>query len=271
MTLPEADRSTPMATLRKFMISLAITVGLIYLLLAVLLLVFQRSLLYHPTPMLTHDFDESVINSGDTQIRVITINPGQTKALLYFGGNAEAVVMNGPDFQRTLPDVTVYLVNYRGYGGSAGSPSESGLFEDALAVFDTVVNDHGSISVLGRSLGSGVASYVAASRDVAGVVLVTPYDSIRNLAQSLYPMFPADLILQDHFDSIGRVPQISEPVLVLMAERDAVTPERFTENLVQAFPVEQVTFHSLPGTNHNSISSASNYYSLIAEFLRSLQ
>ena len=87
--------------------------------------------------------------------------------LLYFGGNAEDVSYNLPSLSTAFSDYAIYLMHYRGYGGSSGKPSEAALVADALALFDKVNTEHQNITVVGRSLGSGVAVHLASLRPVA--------------------------------------------------------------------------------------------------------
>src|SRR5882672_2262267 len=146
---------------------------------------------------------------------------------IYFGGNAEET-SHMAALAGHFPGWSLLAVNYRGYGGNPGSPSECALFADALAVFDWAAGrpdiDPARIVAIGRSLGSGVAVYLATTRPLAGVVVVTPYDSLTAVAQRHYPYAPVSLLLKHKFDSIGRAPGISVPVLMLAAQRDNVIP-----------------------------------------------
>jgi pimeloyl-ACP methyl ester carboxylesterase len=97
--------------------------------------------------------------------------------------------------QRSVSDYAVYLLNYRGFGGSGGSPSEEAIAEDALALFDQVYASHPQIAVVGRSLGSGVAVRLASQRPVQQLILVTPYNSLEEIAEQQYPWLPVKWLL----------------------------------------------------------------------------
>ena len=128
----------------------------VYGVLCVFMYLQQRAMMYFPssentTPLAKHFW----LTSEGQQLKVWQLNQGKD-AVLYFGGNAEAVEYNIPLFTSILQDKTVYLVNYRGYGGSSGKPTQQALFADALAVYDEIESKHATVSVIGRSLGSGV-------------------------------------------------------------------------------------------------------------------
>ncbi|HXA46424.1 MAG TPA: alpha/beta hydrolase, partial [Burkholderiaceae bacterium] len=193
-------------------------------------------------------------------------------AILYFGGNAEDVSEVIPAFSKNFSHQSIYLVNYRGYGGSTGEPSETGIFKDALNLYDFVCarqsKDGGrSISVFGRSLGSGVAIYVETNREVKKMVLVTPYDSIENVAKKQFPMFPISLLLKDKFASDSRVAAVSIPTMIILADADEVIPRANSEALIAAFRKSMPTTRIISNSSHNSILTSDVYWQDVSEFL----
>ena len=137
----------------------------LYVGLCLLLYTKQRTLLYYPTPEShTDDAELFRLESAGETLNIWQANPGQPHAILYFGGNGENVVSTIPSLGKLFPHHTVYFVHYRGYGGSTGFPSETGLFQDAVNIYDHVQASHHGISAIGRSLGSGVAIHLAAQR-----------------------------------------------------------------------------------------------------------
>ena len=141
------------------------TVALIYLALCAALLVFQRSLLYFPQPSSLGSRDTTIsLRVADAKV-VASVRPRVgSDAVIYFGGNGEDVTGSAPGLMAAFPDHALYLLHYRGYGGSAGTPSEAAIVADALALFDEARREHRDIVVVGRSLGSGVAVRVASLR-----------------------------------------------------------------------------------------------------------
>jgi hypothetical protein len=245
-----------------------LTIIISYSILCVATYIGQRQLLYFPqVGVELADATPITFSSASLTLSGWIINPGQSRALLYYGGNAEQVEFNSEFFHTVLPNYTVYLVPYRGYGGNLGIPTEKALYQDALSIYDTLANQHDSFVVMGRSLGSGVATYVAAQRRVDKVILVTPYDSIESIADSRYWMFPVKYLLKDRFASIERISKINVPILILIAEHDRVIPYVHTENLIRAISPAILTTSLVAGANHNNISNQIAYSNAIDQFL----
>ncbi len=195
---------------------------------------------------------------------------GQAPALIYFGGNAEEVSPLALQAAQ-LGGISFVLFNYRGYGLSTGEPGEKALFEDALEIYDRIASlpqvDRKRIVVMGRSLGSGVATYLASRRPVAAVVLVTPYDSLAAVARTHYPYLLTGLLLRHAFDSAARARTIDAPMLALIAGGDTIIPPKHGEALAKAWrgPAAAVV---LPGVGHDDISLHPGYWKAIRDFLR---
>ena len=225
-------------------------------------------MIYHPTPEVNvPGVAQIVLDTGAVRLKIWTLNPGKREALIYFGGNAENVAYNIDDFRVMFPERTVYLVNYRGYGGSSGSPSEDGFQSDALLTYDHLGKQHSSVSVMGRSIGAAVATYLATKRDIEKLLLVTPFDSAVNVGKKFYPFFPIDLILQERLDAASMASEITIPTLIIAAADDNIIPSENTENLVKAFTKTEVEFVSLSG-GHNSVHLDPDYKRTIAAFMQ---
>ncbi len=121
--------------------------------------------------------------------------------VIYFGGNAEDVSQDIPDLVKAFPDRATYLLHYPSYGGSPGSPSQKAIFAEALALFDFVHAEHADTVVIGRSLGSGVAVWTASQRPVSRLLLITPFESLGDVAQHAYPFLPVRWLLLDRYES----------------------------------------------------------------------
>jgi hypothetical protein len=242
---------------------------LAYLALCALMFFGQRSQIYFPVresdPPGAAAMRLAMEDGADLKVWVVP-RPGP-RALVYFGGNAEDVAGSLSAFTSAFPVHSLYLVNYRGYGGSTGSPSEAGLLADAAAIFDHLRGQHPEISVIGRSLGSGVAVYLASIREVHRLVLVTPYDSLVNVASEHFGYLPVGWLMRDRYESASRVPAVRAPTLVVIAGADEIIPRARSEALVAAFPVLQVQRKVLAGATHNGLDQMPQYLEWIEEFL----
>ncbi len=226
----------------------------------VALYAFQRSLLYFPRPSAFDTASTTLTLPVPGADLVVSVRPhAGKKALIYFGGNAEDVSASLSSFSSAFPDHAVYLLHYRGYGGSSGKPSEEAFRADALALFDKVHGEHPDIAVIGRSLGTGVAIRLASERPATRLVLVTPYDSIEEIAVQRFPFFPVRLFLEDKFESWRYAPKIRVPTLLLGAEFDQVIPRASTERLNAAFAKGVASLVIIPGVGHNTISNTAQY------------
>lgn len=195
---------------------------------------------------------------------------GVAPGLVYFGGNAE----DAGDFMRQAalyPGFTLIAVNYRGYGRSTGTPSQEALLEDALAVYDQAVAATGGPGVvMGRSLGAGMAARVAANRPVAGVVLVTPYDSLLNVAKEHYPFMPVTWLLKEPYDAVPDAMRATAPMIAFTANLDSViSPER-GRALFDAWKGTDKTFVRVPSAGHNDITQFTTYKQEVLRFLKEL-
>jgi len=234
---------------------------------ALFLYLKQRTFIYFPFVAVEHSFSVEHFSSQGESIEVVVLNKEKQDAIIYFGGNAEAVAASAPDFEVAFPERTIYLVNYRGYGGSTGSPSEQGLYADALQIYDGIIKRHENVSVIGRSIGSGIATFLAARRHVAKLVLVTPFDSLVNVAKDQFPLFPVSFFLKDRFDSYSRVGEIESQTLVVVAGNDAIIGSKYSNRLISAFPPSQVTVKTFAEAGHNSLPRR-EYLIAMSAFLR---
>ena len=196
--------------------------------------------------------------------------PGASpRAVLYFGGNAEEVSWLVGSAGR-FGGRAVVLANYRGFGGSEGKPSEEALSGDAIAWHDAVSRDKAgapvAIAVMGRSLGTGIAITLAAARPVDRVVLVSPYDSIAEVATHHFPAALVRTVVVDRYDAAALAPSLTMAMLAVIAARDEVIPVERSRKLVEVWggPKRTVT---VAGAGHNDLQADSAYWREIGAFL----
>lgn len=235
------------------------TIALAYVGVCVFVFAIQRSLIYFPQPSSLGDRDTTLTLpvAGAHVVASLRDRPG-AKAVVYFGGNGEDVTLSIPGLAAAFPEHALYLLHYRGYGGSGGTPSEAALVGDALALFDLAHGAHASVEVIGRSLGSGIATQIAAARPAARLVLVTPYDSLVAIASSRFPVLPVGWLLRDRYESDRHAAKVDAPTLVIAADRDEVIPRASTERLLARFRPGVATLRVVAG-DHNSVSEQPDY------------
>jgi pimeloyl-ACP methyl ester carboxylesterase len=138
-------------------------------------------------------------------MRPLRAMPSSCPAIVYFGGRSEEVSWVSEPCA-ALGGVHALFLNYRGYGNSQGEPSERSLLADALELYDWISSQPGvhaqRVAVIGRSLGTGIAAYVASQRPAAAAVLTTPYDSIVEIARRRFPYCAAQFLLKHRFDAL---------------------------------------------------------------------
>ncbi|MFZ5425465.1 MAG: alpha/beta hydrolase [Thermodesulfobacteriota bacterium] len=242
----------------------------------------QESQLYQPRPvdpmnetqlMSTHPgLEVFLVSTPDGQALAGWFLPrklgrGLAPAIVYFGGNAE----DAADFlaqAKMFPEMSIVSVNYRGYGRSTGRPGQKALMDDALAVYDQAVAATGKRAVvMGRSLGSGMAVHVAANREVAGAILVTPYDSLLEVAREHWPFMPVKWLLKDHYDVTADAARATAPLLVLTASLDGViSPER-GRAVFDAWKGTDKAYTRVISAGHNDIERFTLYKDAILRFL----
>lgn len=250
--------------MRRVLYSLVRIAAGVYIGLCLMLFAFQRSLMYYPQPRQnTAGTTLLTLPNQGQSINVSTRPHDGDAALIYLGGNAEDVSLDMSDYADAFPDRAIYLLHYRGYGGSSGKPTEKGIASDALALFDLVHSQHSKVILIGRSLGTGVAVQVAAARPVERLVLITPFDAFKDPANKAYPYLPCGLLLIDKYESWRYAPRIQAPTLILAAGNDEIIPASSTERLRTRFQNGLVHYVVIAGTGHNTISDAPNYMSLI--------
>src|ERR1700739_589205 len=224
----------------------------------------QRSLIYCPQPR-SNRAGLTMALPSDTGSVLVSMRPASgPDAVVYFGGNAEDVSLDLPDFSSTFPNAAIYLLHYPGYGGSAGHPTEKSILAAAFVLFDAVHAQHANVILIGRSLGTGVAIHVASQRPVTRLVLVTPYDSLVDVAQEHYPFLPNRLLMLDKYDSWKYAPRVTTPTRIIVAGNDEIIPRASTERLRTRFKPGIVSYIVIPGAGHNSISDDPEYMSLLS-------
>ena len=239
-----------------------------------------EDLVYHPVPISAAQ--DAAIRTRHPQAQPLEIRAADGVALrgwllpgsrpdhplvLYFGGNAEEVSWL-LDHADAFAGWDVALVNYRGYGRSDGRPRERDLLADAVAVFDHFARAGAPrrVAVVGRSLGSAVATYVASQRPVTCVVLIAPFDSASAVGQDAVPFVPVSRVIGNVYDAAPLAPAIRAPLRVIVASHDTIVTRERSKRLFDAWGGHK-EWVTIDGAGHNDIQAHRSYWNAIQSFL----
>ncbi len=268
----------------KWVLGTVVGVALAMGLLAAIVPTLQRHLMYFPdttyftpkTAGLT-GVSEEVLQTPDGS-RVLAwyapAKPGQP-TLLYFHGNAGSLETRIERIRKYMArGLGVFMMTYRGFGGSSGEPSEAANVADARLAYDTLTERLGiapaDIIVYGESLGTSVAVQVAGAREVAGIVLDAPYTSMVDLAALHHPWIPGRWFMTDRYETRRHIKAVTAPLLILHGEIDDIVPVtmgREIFNLANA-PKTIKTFQGAGHADHYLFGSYDALYAWIEQLRR---
>lgn len=224
-----------------WLFTLVLGIALLYASLVLVTALFQTRMLFPaqmaaanrpPLPSSAERL-ELITPDGDRLVgaRLGTASDGKP-LLLGFGGNAwnaDAVALT---LHGLFPDHEVVAFHYRGYPPSSGTPSAKALFADALTIFDDLQQQRPrKVIAVGFSIGSGVAANLAHQRELGGLILVTPFDSLKALAREHFSWAPTGLLLRHHMPAIDLVKDRPTPTALIVAGRDTIVPARRSDPL----------------------------------------
>jgi len=197
--------------------------------------------------------------------------------LLFFHGNAGNISHRLDNLHRLHAlGLNLLIFDYRGYGHSTGTPSETGLAHDADAALSWLHSrgwSQQSIVYFGRSLGAAVAVDLARRSPPAGLILETPFTSLRAMGRQHYPLLSGLLgwVIRDEYDNLGKIAAINSPLLILHGDRDQIVPEAMARQLFAAARSTK-TFYLIAGADHNNTydCGGSAYWQAWHHFLHSL-
>ncbi len=197
------------------------------------------------------------------------------KVLLWLHGNAGNLSYRFDMLLRLLElPVSVFIIDYRGYGKSEGSPSESGLYKDSSAAWNYLTKGRGlsaeRIVIFGKSLGGVAAIELAGRAPAGGLIVQSSFTSAKDMAARLMPFLPA-AFLQTKMDSINKIVRVSCPKLFIHSRADEIVPFDMGRRLFEAAS-EPKQFYEVEGASHNStyIIGGRDYLDALGRFLESI-
>lgn len=262
-------RATPSGSgkrVRKLLVNLTVVVAIAYTMAAGFMYLNQRSFLFVPTGELSDPAEagldqvavETVTMADGTQISVWSAAPAVEGAptVLYFHGNSGNVSTRASRFKQILDSgFGLYAPSYRGYAGSEGSPTEVDLISDGREHFQAVAGLTDRIIIHGESMGTGVATAIAADQpDTDLLVLEAPYTALVDRAYEQYPWLPVGLLMIDQMPTRERIGNVQAPILIVHGTEDFVIPVEHGKRLFEraADPKEILI---VEGAAHNNLWS----------------
>jgi fermentation-respiration switch protein FrsA (DUF1100 family) len=257
------------------------SVVLAYFIIILFVYFYQRNLLYHPSEnnylndKITFNYEEIFIET-DKNINLkswfIKKDLNKFKTILIFHGNA------GNLFNRVYKlnelnklDVNILLISWRGFSGNKGKPTEKNLYHDAEEAIKWL-NNRGAISkniiLYGESLGTGVATELGTSNAFGGIILESPFTSIANAAKIYYPYLPVNIILKDRYDSIGKIKNITTPILIMHGKKDNIVPQKMGLELYEK--ANQPKFSYFPENDDHMMEYNDNLLNSIKLFINKI-
>ncbi len=197
--------------------------------------------------------------------------------VLFFHGNAGNISHRLDNVGRLVQiGLSVLIVDYRGYGRSEGKISEDGLYKDAIAAYEytkDLCDSKGlKLVIFGRSLGGVAAVYVASKKPCSGVILESTFTNLSSMASRHFPIPGVGAMLQDKFNSLGRIAQIEAPILFFHGNRDEIVPYELGKELYGAARARK-DFVTLEGAGHNDtyFIGGKDYFDKWTGFIDSLE
>jgi pimeloyl-ACP methyl ester carboxylesterase len=218
----------------------------------------------------------TVKTPGGATLQGVHIPPDTPKSartlILGFGGNAWNAQDVAEYLHQVYPECDVVTFHYRGYSPSTGSPAGDALIADAPLVYDAAVErvKPRRVIAVGFSIGTGVAAQLSAQRALKGLVLVTPFDSLKAVAAAMFPWLPIGTFFSHEIDAAAALRTSRIPVAIIAAERDEIVAAERTDALRKVLP-KLVFDRTIPGAGHNDIYARSDFQDAMHEALDRLK
>lgn len=255
---------------------------LVFYLLIILIMTFLETWLVYPRPPLERSdwqpaglsFEDVHFNSADgTKLHGWFVpHPSPKRFILYSHGNGEQVADNA-DVVAMLRDklqASVFIFDYRGYGHSEGSPTEAGCIADAAAAQRWLAERAGiqpnEVVLIGRSLGGGVVTALAAEQGAKALVLQNTFPTMPDVAALHYPWLPVRWVMKNRYDSLARIQKYKGPLFQSHGAADTLIPLQMARRLYDAAPSKNKQFMELPDLGHDDLPP-SQYFRELATFL----
>lgn len=191
--------------------------------------------------------------------------------IIYFGGNAEEVSWI-LDRRTEFEGWNILTFSYRGYGLSEGTPTEKNLKKDSLLIFDYLseLNKNEEIIVKGRSIGTGIATYLAKEKNISGLILISPFDNLKSIVKETIPIPKITKLIKYDFNLINDSKDVNIPLLAIIADEDNVIPNHLSMKFYDSWEGKK-EIKVIEGFGHNDMQFDAEYWESISSFLESFE
>jgi hypothetical protein len=211
------------------------------------------------------------------RLRGVHVPPARARAgerlvILGFGGNAWNANSVAAYLHGLFPEADIVAYHYRGYPPSTGRPSAAALLADAPVIYDHVLETVGKARVVavGISIGASVAAHLASRRRLAGLIMVSPFDSLEALARQHFPWAPVGWLLRHRMSTVDVVRSLAIPTALIAAGRDTIVPPRRTEAVRRAVPM-LVLDRTIAGAGHNDLYNRPDFRAAMVKALEQIE
>lgn len=239
----------------------------------------QEKLLFLPSELpqdyqyqFNYPFEEVFLTpEKDVSINAIHFKTENPKGvILYFHGNAGDLSRWGTIAEFFVAkDYDVFIMDYRTYGKSKGKLSEQPFYDDAQYCYDYLLKSYSEekITLYGRSLGTGISTFLASKNNPKQLILETPYFSILDVAKQRFPIFPVSMLLKYKFPSNEFIVNVKCPITMFHGTDDGIVPYSSAKKLKAVAPKENTTFITIEGCGHNNLIDFGTFKECIEEIL----
>ena len=266
---------------KKKILQILLVLFLIYSIFLVFLYFYQRNLLYHPNE---NNYSGHNITVKVEKVKIPTPdnlelngwfhkkNLSNYKTIIYFHGNA-GTLDNRIHKLNHFEDLEVnfLIIAWRGFSGNKGKPTEDGLYIDGESAVNWVMEqgvEEKNIVLYGESLGTGITSEIAQNKNFAGVILETPFTSMKDAAKKFYPYIPISILLKDRYENEKKIMNINIPIMIMHGEKDTIVPFSMGKKIFEI--ANEPKYSYFTNYDNHMMEYDENLVLALKSFLRSL-
>lgn len=260
----------------KIIKKLLLNLLLAYIAIGIFLYAFQTNIIYQPSDQDFYncqgfsDYTPTQINSTRAYVKTNIDNTTPDQVLVYFHGNAGRACDRSPlKYLFDQLDKTIIFVEYTGYGNSTKKPSKKNLLQDSKNIAEHVIKNYDQATIIGQSIGSIIASHSANLSNSTQLILISPFNSIQQIASQRYSIYPINLMLKEDYNAKTYLENYKGNIKIIHAKQDYVVPASISIKHSQDLKNMNlnVSHTILNSTGHNSLWDSTEISKIILNFV----